>query len=82
MKGDVLDRRNRLASRNLNVSPVETIPQDASYQADLDTSLPYLSVAPADSEPRLQVSTGQRYGLEVPPSQAIIMPPLDPSPMP
>lgn len=62
MKGEVRDRRDRLASRNPNVSPVETIPQDASYQADLDTSLPYLSVAPADNEPRLQVSTGQRYG--------------------
>lgn len=55
-------QRERQASRSPNASPVQTIPQDTSYQADLATSLPYLSVAPAESEPRLQVNTGQRYG--------------------
>ncbi|WP_062213148.1 DotG/IcmE/VirB10 family protein [Aureimonas sp. AU12] len=59
-------QRERQATRNPNASPVEAIPQDTSYQADLDTSLPYLSVAPTESEPRLQVDSGRHYGTGAP----------------
>ncbi|WP_279483551.1 DotG/IcmE/VirB10 family protein [Aureimonas sp. SK2] len=59
---DGRSQRDRQATHSRNPSPVETIPQETSYQADLDTSLPYLSVAPSEDEPRLQVSTGQPYG--------------------
>lgn len=59
-------RRELQATRNPNASPVETIFQDTSYQADLDTALPYLSVAPSESEPRLQVDTGRHYGSGAP----------------